>query len=199
MVVDDLLDAGADPFVQDSQGNTGLHYLASIGLAEVLQGEKTRHLFRRFLKRGVDINVRNKSHRSALEIFVDDSGERRNVRSSEYRYVVEELEQGKHLQSPEDVDKEVFNYFENARQSWTEVDGEGRTPLHIVAKYPYNLRGPAWAKILLSKGIKPWIKDKRGQTAIDIAKASENLNVHGILRQAMRLPIDVFGEHAAPG
>jgi ankyrin repeat protein len=170
--VDDLLAAGANPLARDGRGNTALHYLADDGLAEQLRAEQTRRLFKLFLDRGVDVNARNRSGRTALENLLDDSGaiEQRRVRENMTEY-------GKGgFPTVEEIDVEVFGWFDGAGVRWTERVSKGRSLLHIVAKHPTDKAGSR-SKFLLAKGVDPLIKDDDGQTAIDVASACNNREV----------------------
>ena len=179
-VIDDLLAAGADPCSRDSRGNTALHYLADGGLAERIDGALVRRLFRTLLDRGVDVNARNRAGRTALGMLLDDDGRRARLRLRHYQLPIEQG--GMPFPSADEVDKDVFGWFEEAGARWTGVDTGGRTLLHIVARHVENERGPAWARILLGKGVDPAARDGEGKTAAKIASAC---GTHGVL-EALR-------------
>ena len=173
-VIDDLLAADADPLVRDGRGNTALHYLADDRLAVQLQGEQHRRLFRVFLGRGVDINARNRSGRSALEMLLDDNGERAES------LIRQNLLLSRNMPPLEDIEAEVFGMFDEAGVRWTEQDSKGRTLLHIVAKHP-TPNAALRTKSLLAKGVDPKIADNDGKTALNVATESANQPVLDLL------------------
>lgn len=146
--VDDLLTAGANPLARDGRGNTTLHYLADDGLAEQMQWEETRRLFKLFLDRAVDVNARNRSGRTALEILLDDSGamERSRIRNNLTQY-------GKGgMPTVEEIDIEILGWFGGASVRWTERVSKDCSLLHIVAKHPTRKAGSR-SNFLLAKGV----------------------------------------------
>lgn len=171
-VVDDLLTAGANPLARDGRGNTVLHYLADGGLAEQMEGEETRRLFKLFLGRGVDVNARNRSGRTALEILLDDSG---SMEQSRIRNNLTQYGKGG-IPTIEEIDIEVFGWFDGAGVRWTERVSKGRSLLHIVAKHPTRKAGSR-SNFLLGKGVDPTVKDEEGQTALGVASACNNQKV----------------------
>lgn len=166
-VISTLLDAGAKPTVHDSRGNTALHYLADNGLAEQWRGTEARALCQSFCDAGVDVNTRNKHGRTALEILMDDDAKRhedlwsRNLRSKEP------------LPSLAEIDAEVFGMLDGAGARWAERDGQGRTLLHVVARYE-TPKTKFRVEYLLGKGVDPGVKDTDGRTAVDVARAAGN-------------------------
>ncbi|KAB8748984.1 hypothetical protein FH972_026535 [Carpinus fangiana] len=173
-VVDQLLEAGADPLARDGRGNTALHYLASYGLTQQCHGETTRRLFKYFLACGVDVNVRNKSGRTALEILLEDDGKIASLRSSSsISYPV----QGE-MPTKEELNAYVLDCFNEAGVKWTATDPHGQTLLHIVAKQSKGFEVQGFrVKSFLSKGVDPTIKDKDGRTALDLATKAEVIDI----------------------
>lgn len=169
-VVQDMLDAGADPLARDILGNTALHYLAACGLADEYWVESRRELFKIFLGHHVDINARNHAGQSALEIMLMDGNdtEEREKESSSSRELRETMRS-------RDVDVEVFTYFDEAGVRWHERNANGQNLLHHVAKYGhYSLLGPKRTKFLLAQGVDHEARDGDGRTPLDIAETSGN-------------------------
>jgi len=172
-VVHDLLDAGADATVQDSRGNTALHYLADNGLAEQLtRGIEARALCQRFCDAGVDVNARNHRGRTALEILMNDSGK--------WYDGLRRVTVMTRLETPpqplEDIDAEVLSMFDKAGVLWNEQNPQGQTLLHLVAKHR-TVKTAFRVKYLLDLGLDPAVKDHEGKTAEDVARESHNESV----------------------
>ena len=140
-----LLNAGAEPAVRDSRGNTALNYLAD-GLAEVLYGEDQRWLFQLFLDRGLDVNVANHAGKTPLGIVLADVGQRSEQRDDIYGFTVPER------LSEVEVDAKVFGMFEKAGTKWDMRDKEGRTLLHILARFQTKRFNWRWS-FLVGKGL----------------------------------------------
>lgn len=171
LVIETLLDAGADPTAKDSRGNTALHYLADNGLTEQQWAAERRALCHRFCKSGVDVNGRNKKGQSALEILMDDDGKlgfTLFVDSGRFELPAS--------RNHEDIDREVFQLFDDSGMRWIDQDSNGRTLLHVVAKHSTS-RATFRAQYLLDKGVDFRVKDRDGKTAYDIAVESENKDV----------------------
>ncbi|UNI19312.1 hypothetical protein JDV02_005504 [Purpureocillium takamizusanense] len=164
-MIQELIAAGANPLATDGRGNTALHYLAANGLAERLRSEVARRVLRQFIDLGVDVNARNASGRSAMEVFLDDDGSISEFRES--RYMCRVIY--KQVPVEEELDAEVFEMFDKAGVKWMETDGKGRTLLHIVAKHDIA-RTRGRMTFLLNKGVDALVKDSEGRTAVDVAQ-----------------------------
>ena len=176
-VVEDLLATGANPLALDPKGNTAIHYCAANGLIEPLLGDHTRRLFRQFLDRGVDINARNHAGQSALEMVLGASSWLATEREREHKY--EAARPGR--RTAEEIDEEVFGWFEEAGVRWRERDRWGRTLLHVVARCRGNRRGPERAEMLLACGVELDARDEYKRTAMDIAVADGNRKMVDVL------------------
>ncbi|KAJ6445422.1 coiled-coil domain-containing [Purpureocillium lavendulum] len=164
-VIELLLDAGADPLACDGRGNTALHYIAANGLALQLHSEAARRMFRKFLQLGLDVNIRNAAGRRAIEILFDDDGSLDDDRGAVYR--LEWL--AKRYPKLEEVHEEVLGLFDGAGVRWKEVDGQGRSLLHVVARHP-TVDAEVPAEYLLDKGLDVLARAADGKTAIDVAE-----------------------------
>ncbi|KAI9700940.1 MAG: hypothetical protein M1820_006585 [Bogoriella megaspora] len=176
--VERLLDAGADPRVTDSRRNTALHYLADEGLEGTIHGDGVRDLARRFLREGVDVNARNATGRSALEIVLDDNGDRDGLRG--YEYAVRRKE----AKGVSDVDAEVLELFGQYGVSWREGDGRGRGLLHFVARNKTK-RAEDRARMLVERGVEVGAVDENRETALDVARRVDNEGVVKVLEGRM--------------
>jgi len=154
--IPDLLAAGPDSHTRDGCGNTALHHLA-IGLVDKFTDEQ-RRLFRLFLDRGVDVNLRNKDGWTAVSIFLDSECP---------------ITKKQHGNISDQLDNEVLGWFEGAGTDWNVKDPKGRTLLHIVAGH-HNSRTVERAKFLLRKGVSAVEEDGEKRTAWDVAAASGN-------------------------
>jgi ankyrin repeat protein len=67
--IDDVLAAGADPNTRDELGNNALHYLANDALKNEDLMRNQKRLFRLFLDKSVDVNEKNHSGISALDMM----------------------------------------------------------------------------------------------------------------------------------
>ena len=158
--VETLLSAGADPHVRDGHGNTVFHYLCEDNLASLRCGETDRRLFRAFLDRGVDVNVRNSDGLSALELLLDDGYE---IAS---RHSRNDMLEGRKMRLPSQsrIDNQLLRGFDKAGVRWTEKDQHGNNLLHILARHNF-FRSRNRFRYLLSKGLDPMDKDGEGRTA----------------------------------
>jgi ankyrin repeat protein len=173
-VVQDLLDAGALPLKIDGCGNTALHYLADSGLGETSDRAPRRALFRYFCDAGVDINARNHVGRTAIEIFLD------NHIVHESRWVLPKIREDESSARHVEIENEVNAMFEAAGTRWTDVDAQGQTLLHWVARHKPWYAGYR-ARYLLEKGVDPGAMDEAGRSAKDVAKAVGNVDVSAVL------------------
>ena len=176
-VVQDLLDAGAEPAVRDSRGNTALHYLADNGLAEQWLSEGARTLCRYFCEHRVDVNVRNNNGRSALEILMDDNGKIHDRRwSHQFASKIKPP-------SLDQIDGEVLDMLDRAGARWTEQDSKGQSLLHFVARLPTK-KAAFRTKYLLAKSVDPRLKDSKGRTVAGVAADFGNKIVLELIRRA---------------
>ncbi|KAI1311251.1 ankyrin repeat-containing domain protein [Xylaria venustula] len=150
-VVTTLLQAGADPLLTDSEGNTSLHILSSCLLTDEI-----RELFTDLLRRGCAINGRNVHGETPLF-------------SSMFSHCK--------IANHEDPDGPQWALGKNA--FWKTVgadfgiqDNAGRSLLHVAA------RGKAVRfQELVQMGLDPMMEDENKQTPLDVAAACENKDV----------------------
>ena len=176
-VVEDLLAGDADPLARDGKGNTCLHYCADNGLTEELMGDHTRRLFRSFLDRGVDVTARNNAGQTALRMVLTADGELAQRRAKEYSYLARQPDRP----TVQQIEDEVFGWFKMAGADWNEVDADGRTLLHAIARHRMNRRGPMRAAMLIGNGVDLEAKERNDRTALDIAVASGNKKMVDVL------------------
>ncbi|KAI9667911.1 MAG: hypothetical protein M1821_000731 [Bathelium mastoideum] len=176
--IDTLLSSGPNPCVLDARGNSCLHYLASEGLLETLRGDQTRSLFKMFLEKGVDVNARNKAGRTAVEIMLNDDGERSQRRTNEY------LSEFRSARKPDDVEKEVFDLLNRAGVKLTERDAKGRGLLHFVAR-SMTRRAAVRAEMLVRRGVDVGGRDEEGRTPVDVAREVGNKDVLRVLENCL--------------
>ncbi|GIJ84992.1 hypothetical protein Asppvi_003847 [Aspergillus pseudoviridinutans] len=167
--IDDLLEAGANPLVRDSQANTALHYLALSWLDDFgVRGDEQRRLCRLFLDRGIDPNARNVDGQSALDLYFTAFETSRYQNRQGYSWNV-----WQDMDEPyAKIDDEVLRIFEKAGANLTAQVSEGQTLLHIVAG-KRTLRTYDRLLLLLSKGLDPMVRNAKGEMAIDVAMSLE--------------------------
>ena len=182
-VVEDLLAGGADPLARDGKGNTCLHYCADSGLTEELMGEHTRRLFRSFLDRGVDVTARNNAGQTALRMVLNADGELAHQRAKECSYSARQPDRP----TVQQIEDEVFGWFKMAGADWNEVDADGRTLLHVVARHRMNRRGPMRAAMLIDNGVDLEAKERNDRKALDIALASGNKKMVDVLVEKQKV------------
>ncbi|KAL5433594.1 hypothetical protein PMIN07_009971 [Paraphaeosphaeria minitans] len=178
--VEALLEAGADPSVQDNRGNTALHILAY----RITESEASRKLFCKMLECGLDINARNAAGQSPVfNLNKSLPNPFQRVRS-------------KRTESVTPV--QALAIFEDAGADLFMTDKHGRGLLHVVARLkvevdedwimrrrfrdiPRHLQNIVAARfeVLVSKGLDAAMEDEQKRTALDVAVAYDN---QGILR-----------------
>ncbi|KAF9870565.1 ankyrin repeat-containing protein [Colletotrichum karsti] len=158
-----LLDAGADPFARDNEGNTALHYLlwgrwyvTEDGRVEGLR----RELFKRLIATGADVNARNVNGESPAFFLFRHSGVTQNG--------VDEVFTG--------LEEHVFEFLVEAGVDLTMVNHDQETLLHVVAadKSGSNERSEKRGNMfryLVDKGLDVLAEDKEQRTPLDIASA----------------------------
>jgi hypothetical protein len=169
--IDDLLAAGADPHARDGRGNTALHYLAD-GLAERFMADEQRRLFRVFLGRGVDVNARNDTGRTAASVLFDDDGARTERQDGWYSF----FELQGCVPSAEEFEEEVLGWFDEAGAQWDGRDRRGKTMMHVVVRH-HTERAVDRFRFLMGKGLDVMAEDGERRTALDIAAACGNEGV----------------------
>ncbi|KAF2002210.1 ankyrin [Amniculicola lignicola CBS 123094] len=153
-----LLEAGADPFVKTSQGDTPLHILA----VTTAQSTRLHSLFSTLLSRGLDINARNNLGETPLFKFYENTQP-----SPSYSY-----------STPLPPDSETLLLFSGADFFATRDDGKGL--LHIEAKAK---GGAKRFRDLMRRGLDPLMEDEGRQTALDVAAAVGNEAVLGLFER----------------
>lgn len=177
--IQDLLDAGADPTATDSRGNTAMHYLVESGLAEQEVGNAIRILGAAFCREGTDVNACNAHGRTALELLMDDDDQLRNRRlCSDQGH-----RDGFQRRPQAEIDEEVLGILDENGARWLQLDSQGRSLLHVLAKHP-TAKAVSRTKYLLGKGVDPHIEDGEGKTAADVAIEFDNASVLDSLRQS---------------
>ncbi|KAF2666121.1 ankyrin [Microthyrium microscopicum] len=150
----DLLEAGADPHTLDELGNSVFHYLADNGLADPTREREQRRLFEEFAKQGVDLNLRNKSGYTALQLLMKSQDDR---------------DCGAAVWTNGKTPVEIIRLFENAGARLDDIGPDGQTLLHLLS---LGTEDKAWgmARYLLGMGHDPLIKDGNGETAVDVVR-----------------------------
>lgn len=164
-LVDDLLEAGADPLSRDNRGNTPLHYLAADRIGEAdRMGQEQRRLFQVFHARGVDLAARNDDGRRALDLFIM----RKDDEREELRYPDGEPSD----QVFEAIDEEVLGCFTESHIPLMEKTREGETILHVLVRQN-TTRATSRFQFMVEHGLDPLVLDNDGRTALDIAEARQ--------------------------
>ena len=168
-VVTQLLQAGADPTIQNSEG--GAIHVGNLS-SEVLQ---------LLLEAGVDVNARNQEGQTALH------KQRFNVENTALL-----LAAGADVNSQDnqgrtplfDVNLKVAEQLVEAGADLNIQDELGRTPLHQAVIEEQSYSGLELVPLFLSEGAIADIEDYQGETALDIARRLGKTNI------AMLFPSD---------
>ena len=162
-----LVEGGANILAVNNAGDSVLHTLAtSLAPKEALE------LFEVLVKKGVDINGRNKRGESPLFIFCNRPKGDPRSHSSYYDF---------DSKSESDDDQDEFKkypecqaYFmmERLGADFFATDARGRGLLQVAAGGPAEL-----FKKLMEKGLDPMLEDEAQQTAIDVAAACANTDI----------------------
>jgi ankyrin repeat protein len=141
-----------------------------------LHADNRRLIFELFLELDVDVNARNAAHRTALELFLENSSQK-----SGPIYQAPYLLDG--MPSTDEADAQVLNMFDAAGIRWSDRDHKGRTPLHVVASV---VSGQALfrASYLLDRGADATLQDDDGMTAADMAEDLGREALLQLLREA---------------
>ncbi|KAJ4261628.1 hypothetical protein NW762_007061 [Fusarium torreyae] len=155
--LDYIISQDADMLATDALGNNALHYLAS-GLLGCLcydEGD-TRSTFERFLKLGLDINVRNNTGQTPLFFIAGSDGTEKRL-------------------------DDVMSWLDDVGVDWKARDGKGRTILHEMAEERDDL-----FKAIMDRGVDPLVEDVDGRSALDLVAAYDNVNVLKLFDQVSK-------------
>ena len=180
-IVEQLLEAGADPQLPDSNGNNALFYLST----EVASAhERAKDLFQRFLALGLSINSRNKLGETPLFWFFKacPHGTKRMFNAD---------------LNAEETYKTLLPMYTAAGASVFDRDTAGQTLLHIVATKRYNERFSHFQgdqagrvaelfKYLMELGLDPMAEDGQQRTSLDVAAACGNERVLKLFERSGR-------------
>lgn len=137
----ELIKAGANPVEQDPEGNTALHYLASIMYEG---GSGWASTFKEFLDLGVSVNTKN--YRGETPLF---------------RYFTIECPRANISQA-----RKHFSPFTEAGADVLVVNSEGEGLLHVVAKRERAEDVVDAFKFLMEMGLDPQMEDRRQRSAL---------------------------------
>lgn len=185
-----LLEAGADPFVVDRNGNGCLYFLSY----RVYESSSLRSLFSTLLTRGLDINLKNK--RGETPIFNLNRHLPCLTNSADPKTVSNVL-----------AAAAALSFFIKAGADLLAKDSQGRGLLHIAAREalePSNKnmgfalssaqfdvthkprKAEPWIarfQVLLQKGLDPMMEDRQKRTALDVAAAFGKASVLGLFEK----------------
>ncbi|CAG9976150.1 unnamed protein product [Clonostachys byssicola] len=164
-----LLDAGADPSLPDSTGNTALHYLgmwlADKGETDNM-AEQPCELFKRLIACGLDVNSRNNKGETPLFLFMLSQGVDRGNEKNNGEFE----RQSQAIRTLVDAGSDLFT-----------TNNAGDTLLHAVAASSKSLQNGGTGELmiarfkwLLEQGLDPTIENVRHQTCLDVAAVNEN-------------------------
>ncbi|VUC26516.1 unnamed protein product [Clonostachys rosea] len=168
-----LLDAGANPYVEDAQGNNPLHMLgarlAGHGWYEE-QVSQIHGLYRRFVALGLPVNGRNKQGETPILLFMKNQGI-----DVEYKYAAGQ--DAKRQQAALDI-------FSAADANAFALDADGNTLLHIVAATAGSLQNGEAGEVmvqrfrwLIGQGLDIMAENSLFQTCLDVAMVNGNQTV----------------------
>lgn len=157
-----LIDAGADPYIQDNAGFTAMAY------AFMSMSENRSDLINYFKSQGININACDTYGQSILHWLVNDYESDKTAHSygtPMYRRDLETIEDALKFGAYVDVG-----------------NIEGNTPLFIGASKGYT----EVVELLLKWGANPKIANSKGETAFDVASARGFSEISEVLKRAMR-------------
>lgn len=175
-LVNDLLDAGADPLERGPCGRTALHFLAPSLMEYSYTGHRPREqllgdravrsgdlygecakLYRRFIEAGCDRNARDNQGNTPV-----------------FAYVATEKIYQEDIETPYPPTREEMTAVFTDHDIFVANDA-GDTLLHVVARRndedSYIRDSPEIFSTLVSLGLDPLTENKDGQTALDVAHA----------------------------
>ena len=166
-LIEQLLEAGADPRLPDSNGNNSLFHLTS---KMASRNEAAFKLFKRFLGLGLSISSRNKLGETPLFALI-------KACPCDSRHIFPAGPQN------EQSYKSLIQLYVDAGASVFERDGTGQTLLHLVASKQDNDSRTTGAEIaelfayLMELGLDPMTEDERQRTSLDAAATFGNEKV----------------------
>ena len=182
-----LLDAGADPRIKNKKGDTPLHYIIRgewmINDDGAISGLR-RKLFERLIALGADIHARNQCGKTPIFNFF------RNDDWSYAKVTPEEKLSMNQRQEPRYVDGSLepplYSLFEQMDVSWTDVDDDDQSLLHVVAAGDKHSGSQASLKrfqFLMNKGLDVAAEDKKGRTPLDVAATFRNAEILNLFKK----------------
>ncbi|KAF2468345.1 ankyrin [Lindgomyces ingoldianus] len=182
--VGELLSMGADPLAVNAKGATPLHYLLcekwNAALGVKIEGP-LYELFLRFLTMGANINARD--HHGETPIF------HYCRRAFGVNFTPKsEVPKGLYYYSPI-WEMPLFEFFDQAGVDWKVLNNDGETLMHIVAAgRGCSVIGTSVQrfKFLVDKGLNVMAEDKRQQTPLDLAAASNEEGILALFSQGER-------------
>ncbi|MEC8882750.1 MAG: ankyrin repeat domain-containing protein, partial [Pseudomonadota bacterium] len=170
-LVDDLLDAKADPLIQDKKGNTALHHAARVGAARAgtyTMTENHAEIVESLTNRDFKIvELKNNQGQTALHLAAEYNNQQMvQLLVAKGADIFDTDNQGKTAldHAIESNNQEMVKCLVNAR------DSNEKTALHLAATY----RNPQMVQLLLKKGADGLATDNQGQTALHLAARYSN-------------------------
>ena len=153
-----LLESGADPDYQNSQGKTALHFAVSAGQIDLV-----RLLLQYTNRPDLSDGHYTALHLAAISGFTEIAGSLLDAGASPARYTTED-ELPLHLAARGNHQAMVHLLSVNPQVDINGVSGEQRTALHIAAQAGF----PDMVSLLLTLGAEPRLKDREGNTLLHV-------------------------------